>query len=98
MDIISAFTGAVLGASIDPVLWAAVAAVVYFGRTTRSFFVSLAIAFAALFGCWIVLGTLDEYLVDTWLLSAIPSVVALVMWASLGRVIRHVISLRRAHS
>lgn len=95
MVVIAGFAGAVLGASIDPVLWVAIIAVIYFGRTTLSYFVALGIALGALLGSWVALAALNEVLTTDWIVTAVPSVVALVIWASLGRVIRHVLSLRR---
>ena len=83
---LAALLGQIIGTSLSPEVWLAVAAVIYFGRTPRRFVVSY---FAALLVLTAVRAVLFAALGGSITARAIGAgAIALLLWASIGYSIR----------
>jgi hypothetical protein len=86
------FISALTGASTDPLMWIAAAAVIFLGRSAESFLVSLVIAAAVLGTCWFAL-VLSKPMTPAALgWKIFLSETALTLWSLIGWGIRVAIS------
>jgi hypothetical protein len=87
---LAAITGRIIGISLSPEMWGAVAVVIYFGRSTKAFFAALPIAAATLIALGFTI--IPGYSIT----AATSAVLALTLWSSIGCGIRAAITKRRA--
>jgi hypothetical protein len=80
--------GSIVGTSLAPEMWLAVGCVVYWARSTQSFFIALAIAALALVAVRFVVVT------NYHAKAAIFAVLALAVWSSIGWGIRALLGWR----
>jgi hypothetical protein len=92
MEELAATTGQIIGTSLSPEMWGAVAAVVYYGRAAKAFAVALVIATAALLMLRFML--MPDYPIK----AAGSAIVALALWSSIGWGIRVLLSRLRARA
>jgi len=85
----AALAGQIIGTSLSPEMWAAVAAVIYFARSSRAFVVALMIAATVLLA--VRFAMIPAYQP----MAVMSAVLALVIWSSIGWGIREMIKRRK---
>jgi hypothetical protein len=91
MEGLAAITGQIIGTSLSPEMWVAVAVVVYYARSAKSYFLALLIAATALLALRFAM--ISGYPMR----AAVFAVLALTLWSSIAWGIRAaIVKVKRA--